>query len=190
MVRLYRLTILLASAGMLLLLAGCGQNSSGSSASQPGLTGTPGNAQQVKPTKIPLRPSPTPSTTALLAGKVILQVDAVPQNAGDSIAMTLHNQTNQVILFSDHLSECTVVLLQVQPQSAASNGIWQTVALCRLMIVTRLHQLDPGKTLSITLKPPAGLWQAGLYRGLLSYLISGTNQKLQAVSSPSFQIGA
>jgi hypothetical protein len=181
---------------MLLLLAGCGQNStgSGSSASQPGLTGTPGTAQLVKtgivPTKIPLHPSPTPTSPAQLTGKVTLQIDTIPQHASDSIAFTLNNQTNQEILFSDHLTECTVLLLQVQPQSVASSGIWQAVAPCKLMTVTRLHSLASGKTLTITLIPPGGQWTPGLYRALLSYIPGGADHKLQTVFSPSFQVGS
>ncbi|MGH2497685.1 MAG: hypothetical protein ACRDIV_23530 [Ktedonobacteraceae bacterium] len=196
MVRLHRMTIVVASAGMLLLLAGCGQNSTGSegNASPPGLTGTPGTAQLVKtgivPTKVPLHPSPTPTAPTQLNGNVTLQITAVPQNAGESIALTLNNSTNQTILFSDHLTECTVVLLQVQPQSAASSGTWQAVAPCKLMIVTRLHELKAGKSLSVTLTPPGSQWTPGLYRALLSYVPSGADHKLQTVFSPSFQIGS
>ncbi len=194
MVRLHRLTILIASAGMLLLLASCGQNSSGSSASQPGLTGTSGTAQQVKtgivPTKVPIHPSPTSTAPTSLAGKVTLQIETAPQHASDSIALALNNQTNQVIHFSDHLTECTVILLQLQPQSPTSSGTWQAVAPCRLEIVTRLHTLASGKTLVITLIPPGGQWTSGLYRALLTYFTTGADHRLQTVFSPSFQIGS
>jgi hypothetical protein len=192
--RLYRLTILIISAGMLLFLAACGQNSTGSSASQPGLTGTSGTAQLVKtgivPTVIPLHSSPTPNAPAQLTGKVILQIDMIPQHASNSMVLTLNNQTNQEILFSDHLTECTVLLLQVQPQSPASSGTWQAVAPCKLMILTRLHSLTSGKTLTITLIPPGGQWAPGLYHALLSYLPGGADHKLQTVFSPSFQVGS
>lgn len=194
MVHLYRLTTLIVSAGMLLFLAGCGQNSTGSSASQPGLTGTSGTAQLVKtgivPTKVPLHPSPTPTAPAQLTGKVTLQIDTIPQHASASMALTLNNQTNQEILFSDHLTECTVLLLQVQPQSPASSGTWQAVAPCKLMIVTRLHSLANGKTLTITLIPPGGQWASGQYRALLSYVPGGADHTLQTVFSPSFQVGS
>jgi hypothetical protein len=194
MKHLHRLILLLASAGMLLLLAACGQNfsGSGSGASQPGLTGTPGTAQLVKtgivPTKAPLHPSPTPTAPAQLTGKVTLQIDTLPQQASTSLVLTLSNQTSHAIMFSDHLSECTVLLLQVQPQSSASPGIWQTVAPCREMIVTRLHSLAAGQTLTITLAAPGKQWAAGLYQALLSYFSSSPNQKLQTVFSPTFQI--
>ncbi len=191
--RLYRLTILIISVGMLLFLAACGQNSTGSSVSQPGLTGTSGTAQLVKtgivPTKVPLHPSPTPTAPAQLTGKVTLQIDTIPQQASASMVLTLNNQTNQEILFSDHLTECTVLLLQVQAQSPASSGSWQAVAPCKLMIVTRLHSLANGKSLTVTLIPPGGQWTPGQYRALLSYFSSTINQKLQTVFSPSFQVG-
>jgi hypothetical protein len=194
--RLYRLTILIVSAGMLLFLAACGQNSTGngSSSSQPGLTGTSGTAQLVKtgivPTKVPLHPSPTPTAPAQLTGKVILQIDTIPQQASASMVLTLNNSTNQEILFSDHLTECSVLLLQVQPQLPANSGTWQAVAPCKLMIVTRLHSLTSGKTLTITLIPPGGQWAPGLYHALLSYIPGGVDHKLQTVFSPSFQVGS
>lgn len=180
---------------MLLLLAACGQNfgGSGSSSSQPGLSGTSGTAQLVKtgivPTRVSLHPSPTPTAPTQLAGKVTLQIDTVPQRTSDSMVFTLNNQTNQKILFPDHLTDCTVLLLQVQPQSSINSGIWQPVALCKLMIVTRLHSLTSGQTLTVTLKVPGNQWAAGLYRALLTYSITGANQKLQTVFSPTFQVG-
>lgn len=190
MVRLHRSTIVIASAGMLLLLTGCGVNTTGNSSSQPGFTGTPGNAQLVKtgvPTNAPAT-SPTPSPPAVLTGKVTLQIDTMPQQASDAIMVSLHNQTNQVIVFADHLTECTVLLLQVQPQSPTNSGTWQAVAPCRLMIATRLHALEPGQTLTIKLIPPGGQWVSGLYRAVLSYIPSGADHRAQTIFSPSFQV--
>ncbi|HEY6540271.1 MAG TPA: hypothetical protein VIZ18_05005 [Ktedonobacteraceae bacterium] len=194
MTRLYKVRMVIAGAGMLLLLAACGQNfsGSGSSASQPGLAGTPGTAQLVKtgivPTRVPLHPSPTPTAPAQLTGKVTVQLATIPQQVSDSMVLTINNQTNQQILFSDHLTECTVLLLQVQ--SPASSGTWQAVAPCKLMIATRLHALEAGKTLSITLTPPGSQWIPGLYRALLSYVPSGADHTLRTVFSPSFQVGS
>ena len=102
------------------------------------------------------------------------------------MVFTINNQTNQEIVFSDHLSECTVLLLQVQ--SPANSGLWQPVAPCKLMTVTRLHSLKAGQTLTVTLKAPGNQWPTGLYRALLTYAITGANQKLQAVYSPTIQI--
>ena len=194
MIRLNRPTLLLASAGMLLLLAACGQNFSGnsSSASQPGLTGTPGTAQLVKtgivPTRVPLHPSPTPTAPGQLTGKVTVQLTSILQQVSDRMVLTIDNQSNQQIRFSDHLTECTVLLLQVQ--SPASGGTWQTVAPCKLMIATRLHTLEAGKTLTITLTPPGSQWTPGLYRALLSYIPDGADHTPRTVFSSSFQVGS
>ncbi len=177
---------------MLLLVAACGQNFSGSSGSQPGLTGTPGTAQPVKtgivPTRDPLHPSPTPTGPAQLTDKVTVQLVTIPQQISDSMVLTIDNQTNQQIFFSDHLSECTVLLLQVQ--SPTNSGTWQAVAPCKLMIATRLHMLAAGKTLTITLTAPGGQWTSGLYRALLSYVPSGADHTPRTVFSPSFQVGS
>lgn len=194
MIRLNRSTLLLASAGMLLLLAACGQNFNGSSSStsQPGLTGTSGTAQLVKtgivPTRVPSHPSPISTAPTQLTGKVTVQLATIPQQVTDSMMFIIDNQTNQQILFSDHLSECTVLLLQVQ--APASSGTWQAVAPCKLMTATRLHTLEAGKTLTITLKPPASQWTPGLYRALLSYIPAGAGHTLRTVFSSSFQVGS
>ena len=191
MIRLHRPTLLLAGAGMLLLLTACGQNfgSSGNSNSQPGSGGTPGTAQIVKtgivPTNVPAQPSQT--APAQLTGKVTLQIATPPQRTSNSVVFTINNQTNQQILFSDHLSECTVLLLQVQ---SPGSGLWQAIAPCKLMTVTRLHTLEAGKTLSVTLIPPGGHWTPGLYQALLSYIPSGADHTPRTVFSPSFQVGS
>lgn len=188
MIRLNRLKmILIASAGMLLLLAGCGTNYTGSGASPTGIAGTPGTAIAV--TRIPGHASPTPSTVATATGPkgtVTLQLSAVPQQSSDPVMLTLNNQTDQTILFSDHLTECTVVLLQLQ---LPNSGTWQAVAPCRLMTVTRLLSLASGKALTIKLIPPGGQWVSGTYRAMLSYILPGAQRKLQTVFSPNFQVG-
>ena len=101
-----------------------------------------------------------------------------------------NNQTNQVIHFSDHLTECTVVVLQVQLQSPAGSATWQAIAPCRLETPTRLLSLAQGQTLTIALLPPGGQWTPGLYRALLTYFTTGADHRLQTVFSPSFQIGS
>ena len=194
MVRLDKVRIVIAGTGMLLLLAACGQNfsGSGSNTSQPGQSGTPGTAQVVKtgivPTKVPIHPSPTPTSPVQQTGKVTVQLTTIPQQVSDRMVLTIVNSTNQQILFADHLSECTVLLLQVQ--SPASSGLWQAVAPCKLMTPTRLHALEAGKTLTVTLIPPGNQWTPGLYRALLSYVPSGAGHTPQTVFSPSFQVGS
>src|SRR5260370_1380426 len=97
--RYYRLIILIgASLAIFMLLASCGQNAPGASSSSTGSTVTP------------LRLSPTLSTTLPSAGEVTLRVASVTPY---TITIILANKSNQAILFSDHLTECTVIFLQL-----------------------------------------------------------------------------
>src|ERR1700730_7621009 len=115
MVRRCRLIILIGvSLALLMVLASCGQNSQGTSGSPADSSGTP----------VQLSPTSIRST-----GGVVLHVDAVPQQGSHTISFTLANQTNQAILFPDHLTECSVILLQLLAQGVG-NGQWQAVAPC------------------------------------------------------------
>jgi hypothetical protein len=58
------------------------------------------------------------------------------------------------------------------------------------MIVTRLHTLEAGKTLTVTLAPPGNQWTPGLYRALLSYIPAGADHTPRTVFSSSFQVGS
>jgi hypothetical protein len=174
-VRCYRLIILIgASLAILMILASCGQNAPDTSSSSTGSTVTP------------LRLSPTPSTTLPPAGEVTLHVASVTPY---TITIILANKSNQTILFSDHLTECTVILLQLIPQGMSSKQ-WQAVAPCKKEILTRLHTLAPGKDLTVVLTAPGGQWVPGLYRTLLTYSLSGASATPRTVFSSSFQMGS
>lgn len=196
MVRLHRVIQLLVSIEILLLVAGCVQSTvgSGNKDSQSELNATPGTAHLVKagmaPTTASLHPSPPPTVPTQLIGAVTLHITAVPQQVSDSLVLTLTNSTNQTILFPDHLTECSVVLLSMQPPSVARNGTWQIVAPCRAETATRLHTLEAAKRLTIILIPPNGQWSPGLYRGQLNYLLSGIAHQPQTVFSSSVQVGS
>lgn len=173
-VRCYRLIILIgASLAILMILASCGQNGTGASHSTTNSAVTP------------LRLSPTLSTTFPPTSKVTLHVDIVTPN---TISITLANKSNQTILFSDHLTECTVILLQLLPQGMSSQQ-WQAVAPCRKGILTRMHTLASGKDLTVALTPPSGQWVPGLYRTMLTYFLSGARTTPSTVISTSFQMG-
>ena len=158
---------------MFAILASCGQNSSGGFNSPIGTTSTF------------VRPSPTLSTTFPPTSEVTLRLDSVTST---SILITLANNSSQAILFPDHLTECSVVLLQLIPQGTNSQQ-WQTVAPCRKEILTWLHALAPGKDLTITLTAPSGQWAAGLYRAVLTYTLSGAKATPRTVFSASFSTG-
>lgn len=97
-----------------------------------------------------------------------LNVSASVYQPGDTIVFILNNQSGQTIHFADHLTECTVILLQ-----RLVNGTWTPVAPCRLMIVTRLHSLNPGQELIVRLIAPQTL---GTYRGALAYFAPGSSR--------------
>src|SRR6266849_596236 len=157
-----------------MVLASCGQNFRSTSGSPADSSGTP----------VQLSPTIIRST-----GGVVLHVDAVPQQGSDTISITLANQTNQAILFPDHLTECTVILLQLIAQGVG-NGQWQAVAPCRREMQTQLHMLAPGKNLTITLTSPSGQWVPGLYRASLTYFLSETRSTSKTVFSFSFPVGS
>jgi hypothetical protein len=157
-----------------MILASCGQNAPGTSSSSTDSTVTP------------LRLSPTPSTTLPPTSEVTLHVASVTPY---TISITLANKSNQAILFSDHLTECTIILLQLIPQGM-SNQQWQAVAPCRREIMTRLHMLAPGQDLTVALTAQGGQWLPGLYRTLLTYSLSGVRATPRTVFSSSFQMGS
>lgn len=159
---------------ILMVLASCGQNFRATSGSPADSSGTP----------VQLSPTIIRST-----GGVVLHVNAVPQQGSDTISITLANQTNQAILFPDHLTECTVILLQLIAQGVG-NGQWQAVAPCRREMQTQLHMLAPGKNLTIALTSPGGQWVPGLYRASLTYFLSEARLTSKTVLSFSFPVGS
>ena len=139
------------------VLAGCGQNSPTGGGTNP--TPTPTNPPAPTVTNIPL---PTASS-----GPVTLSVGTTRYHATDTISVTLSNQSSGAIYFPDHLTNCTVILLQRQV-----GGDWQNVNMCKLMTVTRLHRMDTGKSLAVDLTPSPAAWLPGLYRATLHYSAS------------------
>jgi len=102
---------------------------------------------------------------------------------GDAIDVTLSNQSLQTILYPDHLTYCTVVLLQRQV-----NESWESINLCTLMIVTRMHLLEAGHSLTVKLVAPPNQWMPGLYRVKLSYGMSQQSNHLITIYSAVFQV--
>jgi hypothetical protein len=83
-------------------LSGCGQNGSAGGGTK--TTPTPTNVPSPTVTTAPL---PTAST-----GPATLRVGATTYHATDTISVTLSNQSTQTMYFPDHLTNCTVILLQ------------------------------------------------------------------------------
>jgi hypothetical protein len=141
---------------IIFLLNGCGYNG-GSSAAQPS-------------------PSPTASDA------VILQVGAASYQATSTINVTILNQSSQTISFTDHQTNCTVLLLERQTANS-----WESVAPCKMMIKTNLHSLKAGETLEVKLNAP-GQWAGGSYRARLDYSV-GSSATLHTVYANAFQVG-
>lgn len=143
---------------VLFLLAGCGNNAGGG-------TGT-----------TPTQPPTTPVT---------LQVGSARYQPGSTISVTIKNQSNQTVYFSDHKTNCTVLLLERQTANT-----WTPVAPCRLMIATRIHSLQAGDTLEVKL-PTTSQWPTGSYHARLDYSDKAAigNAAPTAVYSSTFLLG-
>jgi hypothetical protein len=195
--RLQRLTTsTIAGLVVLICLASCGYNaarSAGSTGSTSGPTGTSGSVRITKTvvglTAGPTRISSPPTAARSSTGIVTLHLDTIPKSVRNGITLTINNQTNQEIFFADHMTECTVILLQMMTQ-LQENGQWQPVAPCKVLTVTRLRSQLSGKSLTVTLLPPSGQWALGLYRAVLSYVSSGVGVQSKTISSPSFRVGS
>jgi hypothetical protein len=157
---------LLLTVSLLLIstpLVGCGYNAT--------------NGKAVPPTVT------TASSSPASTGPVTVGTDTPIYRTGDAIAVTLSNQSLQTILFPDHQSSCTVVLLQRQV-----NESWESINLCKLMIVTMMHSLDAGYRLKVKLVALPNQWMPGLYRVKLSYSNSLQSNHLVIIFSAVFQV--
>lgn len=120
-----------------------------------------------------------------------LQVNAPCYQTGETITVTLNNQSCQTIYFPDHLTNCTVILLvrQVVQPLSDDTGVRGGVNPCRLAIATRTHALPAGQHLLVQLVPPVTGWPAALYRATLSYHTSLNAGLSTTIFSGWFQVG-
>lgn len=164
MLRIQKSLIIVSALLALLLLAGCG------------------------PT-IPTGATGTPSPTAK-AGPVTLHTDTLLYQTGDSISVTLSNESNQMIYFPDHQTNCTVILLQrSKAQPLSDEGRPADINPCQLAIATSIHSLGPGQRLVVSLVAPKGGWPTGLYVATLRYRMSPSAGPSIPLSSPAFAVG-
>jgi hypothetical protein len=167
--RIHRLFLI---AGVIMIaaqLTGCGQNVS------------TGGGTNATPTNVP---SPTVTNTPLPTasnGPVTLRVGATTYHPTDTISVTLSNQSTRAIYFPDHLTNCTVILLQHQV-----NEGWQNINMCKLMTLTSLHKLEAGKSLMVDLTSPSSPWAVGLSRATLRY---GTSQTFGGLATTLYSAG-
>jgi hypothetical protein len=186
MLRIHRLLSIFSALTALVLLAGCGSNTT---SNQTGLsTSTPEPSSSAA-----TRPSSTTignSTAAAGTGPVTLHVDAQYYRKGDTISVTLNNQSDQTIYFPDHLTNCTVILLQrLKVQPVAGDDVQGIIDSCRLAIATRLHSLGAGQRLVVRLVASPSGWVPGLYRATLSYRTSLDADSSTTISSVVFTVG-
>src|SRR4249920_2802972 len=106
MIRLYRLLLIIGTVMGAALLLSCG-------------TGSAPGANE---------PPPLPTATE---GPVTLGVVATSYHTSDTFEVTLSNRDNQTIYFADHLTNCSVFLLQQKV-----NGNWEDIDNCGLGILS------------------------------------------------------
>ena len=181
--RVYRLLVLVCLLMILALLASCGQHFSHGAAGAPTSVITPTPTPTTRPSPLP-SPSPSLTATTTATGTVTLTLSAASYHPNEVISVTLSNRSTGTIFFPDHLTYCTVIQLQQW-----ANGNWASVYLCRLEIVTRMHELHAGQSLVVKLVPPPGQWIPGLYRASLSYLAASTTGQRSTIHSAEFQVG-
>ena len=178
MFRMQRLFVILSTLTALALLAGCGSD-------------TPANRTDLS-SSTP-EPSPTTggrSTGAAGGGTVTLQSDTRFYHTGDTITVTLSNQSNQTIYFPDQLTNCTVILLQRSKVQPKAGDVGQgTSGQCGPAIASRMHSLGSGQRLVVRLVASSGGWVPGLYRASLSYRTSLDAGPSTTISSAVFTVG-
>lgn len=174
-----RLSGLLGVLFILLLFTGCGPTIS-----------TGGNGlPTTTPTKVASVFAST-STPTTRAGSVALHTDRSLYRANDTISITLNNQKDQTIYFPDHLTNCTVILLQRQKAQPQTGDNGQTgINPCLLASATRMHSLSSGQRLVVQLVAPKSGWPAGLYSATLSYHTASAAGSPTTVSSAAFVVG-
>ena len=188
--RSYQLLVVFGTMALLLLLAGCG------SSTATGMTGLPTRGSAHPPATAVAKPSlsgtsvPTPRGST---GLVTLHIDASSYRTSDTISLTLSNQSSQTIYFPDHLTNCTVILLQrqkVQPVAPpeSENGQAGTNP-CRLGIYTRMHSLGAEQSLVVKLVASFNGWVPGFYLARLRYSTSLTAGPPKTIYSAVFQVG-
>ena len=178
--RIQRLLIVLSALTTLLLFAGCGP-------------AIPTGATSLSPTSTTKSPSSPPSTPtpAVKTGPIALYTNSSLYQAGDALTVTLSNGSNQAIYFPDHLTNCTVILLQrSKAQPLANEGGPAGIDPCQLTIATHIHSLGAGQRLVVRLVAPKSGWPAGLYVATLRYRLSPSAGPSIPLSSPAFAVGS
>jgi len=178
MIRLYRLLMISGTMMVLAMLAGCGPNVAIGGAGLP-----------ITVTNRSLTTSNDPAG-AVRTGSVTLHTNARSYVIKAPIFVTVSNQSNHTIYFPDHLTNCTVILLQrLKVQPLAGDNVQVGINPCRLAIVTRIHTLGAGQRLLVRLIAPPNGWPPGFYHATLTYRTSLNAGSLTTIYSAAFIVG-
>ncbi len=178
MMRMYRLFMVSGTMMVLALLAGCGPNVAIGGAGLP-----------ITVTNRSLTTSNDPAGT-VRTGPVTLHTNARSYLIKATIFVTVSNQSNHTIYFPDHLTNCTVILLQrLKAQPLAGDNVQGGINPCRLGIVTRIHSLGPGRRLVVRLVAPLNGWPPGFYHATLTYRTSLNASSSTTIDSAAFIVG-
>ena len=178
MMRLYWLFMIPGTMMVLALLAGCEPNVTIGGAGLP-----------ITVTNRLLTTSNDPAG-AVRMGPVTLHTNARSYGIKATIFVTLSNQSNRTIYFPDHLTNCTVILLQrLKVQPLAGDSVQTGINPCRLAIRTRIHSLGPGRRLVVRLVATLNGWPPGLYRATLTYGTSLNAGSSTTIYSAVFRVG-
>jgi hypothetical protein len=178
MKRIYRLFMVSGTMMVLAVLAGCGPNVA------IGGTGLP-----ITVTNRSLTTSNDPAG-AVRTGPVTLHSNAKDYGIRATIFVIVSNQSNHTIYFPDHLTNCTVILLQrLKVQPLAGDNVQAGINPCRLGIVTRIHSLGPGRRLVVRLVAPLNNWPSGFYHATLIYRTSLNAGPSTTINSAVFTVG-
>lgn len=190
MLRKYHVISIICMSIALILLVSCGQNvipgttTVATATTQPGSSATPITTKMPVPVTATSSPAKTPAPTTP-SGSVTLSIEPASPRTHMVLVVTISNHTGQTIYFPDHLTNCTVILLEHQ---AAGN--WQPVNLCKLMILTRLLPLNTRQDLAVKLLPSLSAWVPDLYRASIRYSSSPRPALPTTVYSVTFTISA
>lgn len=186
MLRIHRVLIIFSALTTLALLAGCGSNTTPNQTGLSKSTPDPSSSAASKP-------SPTTignSTAAARTGPVMLHTDAQYYRKSDTISVTLSNQSDQTIYFPDHLTNCTIILLQrLKVQPLAGDDVQGTFDPCTLSTASRIHSLDAGQHLVERLVASPSGWVPGLYYATLSYRTALDAGSSTTIKSGVFTVG-
>lgn len=153
----------------LVLLAGCGSQRS------PGA---------INPTPTVSAPTASPSP----AERVTVTVAKAEYQKQETLRVTIHNQSSQMVSFPDHQTSCTVILLQAQKAQPRTAEQGQPgINPCLLKTATRLHVLAAGQQLVVPIPPPSNGWTTGRFLATLNYFLASA--PAATVSSSVFTIG-